>query len=170
MKAVSALTIALGSLLLGNAGAATPQADVTVQLVARRVETLANGKEQFKTAEQAHPGDLIEYQATYTNRGNAAARNMAATLPVPATGLEYLTDSAAPKAVLASVDGKTFSPMPLTRVIKQANGQSITQVIPTTEYRYLRWNVGELPAGSSITVSARMRVSTQPIMAIAAAR
>jgi hypothetical protein len=44
------------------------------------------------------------------------------------------------------------------RPVKQPDGTVIQQPVPWSEYRALRWSVGDLDAGKSVTVSARARL------------
>ena len=136
---------------------------VTVKLVAEKIVTQPDGKESFTSADKAGPGDIIEYKATYKNDGNADVKNLAATLPVPKNGMEYLSETAFPKPVKASVDGKTFEAIPLKRVITLQNGKSEIRLIPTSEYRFLRWEIPQIPAGKSMLVKARMKLNTEAV-------
>jgi len=61
-------------------------------------------------ATSARPGEIIEYQARYTNTGSASAQRFAPQLPIPAS-LVYVSSSALP-------DGATtqrLKPPPPTR-------------------------------------------------------
>ncbi len=138
---------------------------VRVALTAQRVTT-ANGREVLVPAEKARPGDVIEYRATYTNDGASTARQMLATLPIPA-GLEYLGGSAAPATVQASLDGRSFAPVPLTRKERLADGRVVVREVPASEYRWLRWPVGSLGSKRSFAVAARARVATSDVAALA---
>ena len=135
--------------------------DVQVALKALRVtvsEDKEDKKETLVAADQVKPGDVIEYQATYTNTTARSVRNLQATLPIPAT-LEYVADTAKPTQVWASLDGKTFQSVPLMRKRVTANGQQTTEAVPLREYRFLRWNIGELGARKSVVVMARAKVA-----------
>jgi len=72
--------------------------------------------------------------------------------------MAYLDGSAAPKAVQASLDGKQFANLPLPREVVR-NGKKVTETIPPSEYRFLRWELGDLAPGKSATVTSRMRVA-----------
>jgi uncharacterized repeat protein (TIGR01451 family) len=136
--------------------------NLQISLKALRVVTAADQKETKETlvpAEQVKPGDVVEYQATYTNTASRPLRNLQATVPIPAS-LEFLPDSAKPTTVLASVDGKTFSRVPLMRQTRAAGGPQKSEAVPYREYRFLRWDIGELSAKKSIVVSARAKVSS----------
>lgn len=159
MKHFQSLFAAFAMLLVQYAFAAEP---LSATLEAHKVVRTVDGKEQFVAAAQAKPGDVLVYLATYKNVSDKPLRNVMATLPVPATGVEYLVDSAAPAAVEASIDGVQFALAPLKRLVKLPDGKQQQQLVATSEYRFLRWPLGDLPAGTSRTVSARMRVTTAP--------
>ncbi len=131
--------------------------DVAVTLRAFKVVTTVKGTELVPT-KSAQPGDTIEYQVTYRNTGKNPARDVTATLPVPVGGTTYAQDSAAPATALASLDGKQFAAMPLQRAFVR-DGRRVTESVPVAEYRFLRWTLGELRAGDSATVKARMRLN-----------
>jgi uncharacterized repeat protein (TIGR01451 family) len=131
--------------------------NLQVSLKAMRVVTAEDQKETLVPAEQVKPGHVVEYQATYTNTASRSFRNLQATVPIPAS-LEYVPDSSKPAIAQASLDGKTFSAVPLMRKTVTANGQQKTEAVPYREYRFLRWNIGELGAKQTVVVSARARV------------
>lgn len=155
MRLLISLLATLAALLTQQAFAAEPLA---ATLEAHLV-VAANGKERFAAASAAKPGDVLEYRATYKNVSKAPLRAVMATLPVPAAGVEYLSNSAMPAGpVEASLDGLQFAPVPLKRLVKTPDGKQQQQLVPAAEYRFLRWPLGDLPAGASKTVSARVRV------------
>lgn len=132
-----------------------------VALSVYKVVAQANGSETLAQGRQVKPGDRVEYAATYRNPGKLSIRNVQATLPIPAGTMQYIPSSASPTEVYASVNGKDFAPVPLMRVVTQADGTQRKQPVPLAEYRSLRWNLGDLEAGKSRTVKARMRVESQ---------
>lgn len=162
-KFPNALVVAMLALTLIAPVAARAGSDVTVKLDAQRV-SVTDGKETLSSAAQTRPGDLVEYRATYTNTGAQPARQVMATLPVP-TGMEYVGRTAVPAKVEASLDGRTFAPVPLTRRAKLADGREVVRTVPTSDYRWLRWPLGTLGSNSARTVSARMRVQPVPMAA-----
>ena len=133
------------------------QPKVEVRLTAQRVVKNAQGKETISSGESAKPDEIIEYRAVYKNSGTATARNVIATLPVPAE-MEYLSDSAFPATANASADGVTYSRMPLKRKVRLADGAIVTRETPVDEYRSLRWRLKDLTPGASETVIARMKI------------
>lgn len=160
----------VASWLLASAQVFAQQAgnDVTVALDASRIVAHAQGESRADAA-SAKPGDVIEYRAVYRNAGRSAARAVSATLPIPA-GTEYVASSASPRLALrASLDGKRYDPVPLMRRVKRADGQTVEQPVPLAEYRFLRWDLGDLAPQKDSTVSARVRVQAGDVIAAAAA-
>ena len=148
-------------LLTGTKAFAADSQTVDVRLQAFQVVTQDKGGEKLVPATEANPGDTIEYQVTYQNNGKSTAKAVAATLPVPEGAMVYLDGSAAPKAVQASLDGKQFSPLPLTREVIR-NGRRTVEPVPSEQYRFLRWELGDLAPGKAATVTSRMRVGAPP--------
>jgi uncharacterized repeat protein (TIGR01451 family) len=154
--AIQAILIAV--FLTFIAGTSDAQsADLKVNLVAKKV-TSQDGKEKLISADKARPGDVIEYDASYQNTGSAPVRNVGAVVPIPA-GLVLVPESANPVAPEASLDGKTFQRVPLTRPVITGSGVTVNEPVPIAEYRALRWNLDEVPAGESKTVTLRARVA-----------
>jgi hypothetical protein len=133
--------------------------DLSIQLTARKVVKTAQGKEEFAPADKSNPGDLIQYDAVYRNQSKGALSNIHPTLPIP-IGMIYVPENgkAAPKA--ASLDGRTFHPIPLKKQVKLPDGGASEVEIPVSEYRALRWSIASLHAGQSTNITARVRVAT----------
>ena len=138
---------------------AAAQGSVTVKLTGQKVARDANGKEKLESAETAKPGDIIEYQAVYRNKGKIAADDVLATIPVP-LGTEYIPGSAKPAKVTASVDGKEYAPVPLKRKVTLPSGQTEMRPVPYEEYHSIRWKLKTLEPGKSATFSIRVKLST----------
>lgn len=132
-------------------------AEVKVVLTASKI-VMVNGSEQKQSSDKAKPGDTIEYVAEYKNTGKGGVADVVATLPVP-TGMEYLPQTAAPGQATASTDDKTYAPIPLKRSVRGADGKMKDELVPFSEYRSLRWHLGEIAAGASKSVKARMKVT-----------
>lgn len=145
----------LASAQVGMANGGGP---LDVRLTAAKIARGVDGKEIAQPATTAKPGEVIEYRAVYSNKGKGKLTNVEATLPVP-SGLEYSANTAVPAPVYASVDGTLFAPAPLKRKVRQADGREVDQEIPASEYRSLRWKLGDISAGENAAVSARMRLS-----------
>ena len=160
----SSLAFALALTALAAAAVAHAAGGVTVELTANRV-TKSQGRDVLTPAEQARPGDLLEYRALYKNEGKAEARGLSATLPIP-RGTQYVPGTALPRRVEASLDGRTFAPVPLTRKVRTADGRTVTREVPVSEYVALRWPLGALPANQSREVTARVRIEPAQVAAL----
>ena len=136
--------------------AATVKSDVSVELTQRKVIKDAQGKEQLVDASTVKPGDVLEYRATYTNNSAKTVTGLMGELPIP-LGLEYQRKTAQPGAaqVKAATKEGVFSAEPLMR-----KSGAVQQEVPYSEYRKLRWTLGQLQAGAKATVSARAAVET----------
>jgi uncharacterized repeat protein (TIGR01451 family) len=117
-----------------------------VTMTVFKVIESAPGNEELLPAEQASPGEVLLYRATYRNVGKSTLREVAAHVPVP-PGLAYVDDSARPAAASASGDGRTFFPV----------GQP-PRTTPPSAWRMLRWPARDLSAGADFTVELRARV------------
>jgi uncharacterized repeat protein (TIGR01451 family) len=153
-KFIQSLTLA--TVIALCAAAAPLHAEVTAKLTASKV-VKSDDKETLAAAEQVKPGDVVEYTATYQNTGKSAVNNVKASLPIP-QGMEFMPDSTRPGDAMASVDGTNFAKVPLKRTVKGPDGKMVEQLVPYSQYRALRWNLGEIAGGASKAVSARMKV------------
>jgi uncharacterized repeat protein (TIGR01451 family) len=159
ISACSGFASAAASRVSQNTRAAvTNDSPLVVKLERRKVQLVA-GKELLQTAETAKPGDVLEEIATYTNRSSAPLAGVEATLPVPAN-TQLVPSSVNPPNARASVDGVTFSPMPLRRTVRLADGTAVEREVPAGEYRFLRWYPGKLDAKQSLAFGARFRVNS----------
>ena len=149
--------------------AAVKQEAVKIDLTQVKVIKGDDGKEQFVDAATVKPGDVIEYRAVYANRSKKPVTGLVATLPIP-SGTEYVPKSAHADehaAQAATVDGR-FGSEPLMRKVKLADGRERQEPVPYSEYRTLRWTLGQLPAEGAVTVKARARVAALASPAAAA--
>lgn len=153
-RSLAILLVAAASVAPASAFAA---GHVSVALTAQKV-TLTDGHETFGPADRAKPGETLEYRATYRNDGARDVRDLVATLPIP-NGAEYVAATATPSPVLASLDGRTYAPVPLTRLERAADGRMVVREVPASAYRSLRWSLGALPAKGARTVTARVRIA-----------
>jgi hypothetical protein len=160
----------LFALAVAAPSAATTASGVQVSLTAHRVTQDTNGKEILVAGDKAQPGEVVEYQALYTNENDGNVRQMVATLPIP-KGMEYLPRTASPARVQASLDGRSFAPVPLRRTVRLSDGREVVREVPASEYRWLRWTIGDLAGHARQTVRARVRVSrSHPALAAATSR
>ena len=135
-------------------------AEMTAHL--SQVKIVKNGDQELRqSADLMKPGEIIEYTVVYINPDKATVKNLKATLPVPA-GMEFMPATAAPKEVEVSTDGTTFGKFPILRKEKDRDGKEVEKPVRLSEYRFLRWSLGDLNAGSSKTVAARMKLNDVP--------
>jgi uncharacterized repeat protein (TIGR01451 family) len=134
-------------------------AEVKVTLAASNIVKL-EGSEQRQSGDKAKPGDVIEYVAEYKNTDKGPVRDVVATLPVP-KGMEYMPQTATPSGVMASTDGVSYAPVPLKKTVHDASGRTVQELVPYSEYRSLRWTLGDIAGEKSKSVKARMKVKTQ---------
>lgn len=160
MKTLSTLA---GAALLAFAVSAPAQqkapapAPLETKLEQRKVARAADGAESLVAADAVKPGDLLEYTATYRNTTRQGLTKLEPTLPIPAE-TEYVPGSAKPANAKASVDGRTFGDMPLKRTVKRG-GVDVEELVPPSEYRFLRWYASELAGEKALTYTARVRVT-----------
>jgi uncharacterized repeat protein (TIGR01451 family) len=156
LRSLAATLLAAGVCLLTTTSALFAKDDVTVKLTASKVALDKEGKEKLAAADEAKPGDLLQYEAVYRNESKAAVKGLEATVPIPA-GLELLSDSAKPAGASASTDGKDFAAVPL--MTKPAGAEAAIPV-PLAAYRALRWTIPQLAPGATARVTLRARVLT----------
>lgn len=148
------------ALLLGVAMAMPAGAEgagVDSHLKVSRVVRGTDGVEQLESATYVKPGDLLEYTAVYTNRSRQGVRGLTVSLPIP-VGTEVAGAAALPRDVTASVDGKSFAAVPLTRQVRRADGRVADEPVPLAEYRYLRWPEQKLAPAAEYSAGVRVRV------------
>jgi len=108
------------------------------------VKTNAQGKEYRQPAKQTEPGQIIEYNLTYTNEMKKPLSGLVVSGPIPAN-TAYVGHSAkagVPSELLVSIDGgATFEREPVRRQQKMPNGVMKTVIIPAEKYTNLRWKV-----------------------------
>jgi uncharacterized repeat protein (TIGR01451 family) len=120
----------------------------------------AKGDTKLINAGVVVPGDVLEYQATYLNRGTVPL-SVTATLPVP-EAVEYIKDSAKSKPALShtvALKDNQFAQEPLIKKVTAASGATLLQPIAYAEYRFVRWDLGKLAPGAAVEVSIRAQVS-----------
>ena len=116
--------------------------DLTVNQVIKNAE----GKISYVPVRTAPKGTVIQYKANYLNTINKDIQDLAVVLPIPAN--MTFTGEASPASAQASIDGKNYADIPLTRKV---DGKMVK--IPFSEYRTLRWNIKLLPAQKSAAVA-----------------
>jgi len=155
--------VTAGCVLGGLAWADVPQRllgnkpDLEVQLETWKVVRQADGQESLENAQRAFPGEVIQYDAHYVNQSDHILGRVSPMLPIP-EGMVMVPDSARPAPQEASLDGKTFESIPVKRRVTMPGGEIVEETVAPSEYRALRWHVGDMAAGKSTTVSVRTQV------------
>jgi len=114
------------------------------------VKMNAEGKEYRQPAQQTEPGQVLEYNLTYTNQMKKPLSGLVVSGPIPANTM-YVGQSAktgVPADLLVSIDGgATFEAEPVRRQERMPNGQMKTVIVPAEKYTNLRWNVKQPISG-----------------------
>mgnify|MGYP001205385326 CR=1 FL=1 len=121
-----------------------------IKFEAFKVQVSSDGTEKFITADQAAPGDLIEYRAAFTNGSSASLHGLKPEIPIPA-GLVIVLGSDQPSAVEGSSDGTVFKALPLL--------DGAGQPLPAEQIRALRWQLKELPPAETARFRLRATVT-----------
>lgn len=150
---------ALASLVsVGASARVSGQVDSTMNTLLVTLD--AQGREVVSPIADVAPGDVLEYQITYTNLSQSRLRDFQVDGPVP-DSTDYLGYAVgAPGASMqVSIDsGETWESEPVTRVIRNAEGRMEQVVIPQSEYTGIRWIGGSLQAGQTARYSYRVIV------------
>lgn len=179
--ALLALAVGLGFPL---ATAQTAPAPLQLTLSAQRVVVMATDQgsvETLQPADQAAPGDVLEWRLTATNTTDHALQQVVLTLPIPAQD-GYLagtllagpqaapvalpdaaapTDATLPTPLFSADGGASYAAAPLTRTLtRTVNGKQVTEtrtLAPAT-YTDLRLTVPEMQPGTTYVVLVRTEV------------
>jgi hypothetical protein len=151
-----AILIALGLVVQASAQQVEPVQSV---LEVYRITVDENGEETATQTTEVQPGDLLEYRLTYSNNLDESISQLQPVLPIP-VGMDYQIGSASPSLEGASLSnsGNTFQNVPLTRQVRQPDGTTAEEQVPSREYRRLRWLVPSLGAGDQVILVARVKV------------
>ena len=145
---------------LGSSALARP--DVKLHLAGEIVGHDAGGKETLEPIApdtQLHAGEVVRYEIVAFNGGTDPAVKLAPVNRIP-SGTQYEAGTASSNPAFAvefSLDGKTFSKLPMLSV-KTPTGIVEKKADPAT-YAAIRWiNVKPLAPKASVTYSYEVRV------------
>lgn len=122
-------------------------------------------EERFTPAEQAFPGQVIEYRLTVTNVSDAVLPpgNVAVTGPVP-EGTSFVPGSAnmdpdALRVAYSADQAVTFSEPPLTITVTNDAGEEEQVEVEPSEYDAVRWTLlVPLEPDASRTMTYRVQI------------
>lgn len=124
--------------------------DLVVSLEAFKITQDSAAEEVLVLAEEAAPGDLIEYRALCENTTDSAMKDVFAEIPVP-EGLVWLASSDKPKAIQARLaDGRL-----VTLPALDEEGKAL----PAELIRSLRWKIESIAAGEAAEIALRASVN-----------
>ncbi|MBC2856412.1 MAG: hypothetical protein RR191_05275 [Cetobacterium sp.] len=129
---------------------ATIFAEIKTELVAQKVVTSSEGKIERVSAENANPGDIINYSFFMTNEDNETATNLNPTIPIP-MGTSLIPDTISPKDFKVTINGRDFYDFPI-----KVDGKDV----PNSEYRVVSWSIPELKAKGEKKVELSVQIHT----------
>lgn len=107
------------------------------------------------------PGDVLRYTVTGANSGQAAAKQLVVTQPIPQQMVYRLDTASNPQDanVSYSIDGgKTFTAKPMVEVTLP-NGRKQMQPAPAKSYTHVRWQFqNNLNPEATLTASYEVEV------------
>lgn len=134
----------------GNSSAQAVNSKITASLVS----TDANGEEVLVPVNEStrlQSGNVLEYQGYFTNTNADRVRKMTVTMSIPEQ--VELMKTVSPEFPYGSVDGNSFSRMPLrTRVNNQL------QDVDLKYYKAVRWDLEGVGLNDTVAVKYRARV------------
>ncbi|MEL6821358.1 MAG: hypothetical protein AAFP70_06345, partial [Calditrichota bacterium] len=110
-----------------------PSVKVNSELTLFRVIANSDTGETLVEAETVFPGDEVIYRAIYKNTGRASIRSLSPVLPIPEQFV-FIGISDTTQRLLASLDGESFSPIPLM-LEDDEDSQENKAEVPKEEYR-----------------------------------
>ena len=117
-----------------------------------------DGEELLTRVDEVKPGEVIEYQAVYTNTTGKDIVNILATVPIP-TNTTYIDESARPGNASASLDGVKFDTIPLKQKVTSEDGKVEERLVPPADYRFTRWTIKKLGAGKEKVFKVRVKIN-----------
>ncbi len=151
-------------LFLGLAGFAVAKGPVTGEIQAFIVSLNSDGSEDITAAEEAEPGQVMEFQIVFTNNGDSGVNGIQVVDPIP-ENTKFISDSHSSDVSAlfeVSIDGgETFETEPVRRIETQADGTQQEVTIAADQYTHVRWLADkELPSnGGSHRYSYRVSVN-----------
>lgn len=138
--------VLIATLSLAIAGFAFAKGPVTGEVQAFIVSQDDDGAEKVSVANEAAPGEVMEFQITFTNEGDENVTGIQVIDPIP-ENTRFISDSHSSDVKASfevSIDGgESYESEPVRRVETQEDGTQVEVVIPTDQYTHIRWLAGE---------------------------
>lgn len=143
--------------------AAKSESPIVSEMKAFVVHKESDGKEKLKTAKMAEPGQTIQYQLSYKNKGKGSLKGLTVTGPIPAN-TRFLAKSTMTKVnsdFVVSIDGgKTYESEPVKRIKVMQDGSKKMVVVPAEKYTHVRWKTkSALNSGDKQEFNYRVKVN-----------
>jgi len=157
------LAVLAAGLLLAAPALAAPKITFSIAQLKEVVEQKGGVRTtRMVPTTSASPGDVVEYQLTYANTGDALATDANIDDAIP-KGTTYVANSAAGEGteITFSADGgKTFAPsVKVAYEYRLPSGAVEKRVATPAEYTHVRWTLKQVPPGATGKVSFRVKVN-----------
>ncbi|MFK7995075.1 MAG: hypothetical protein AB8B87_13105 [Granulosicoccus sp.] len=131
---------------LALAGFAFAKGPVKGEVQAFIVSVNDDGSEVVRTADEAVPGEVMEFQIIFTNEGDQSVTGIQVVDSIP-ENTRFISDSH-DSDVQASFDvsidgGKSYETVPVLRIETQPDGTQLEVEIPAEQYTHVRWRASE---------------------------
>jgi len=164
IRSISTLGLLLSSVAFLSAPVGAQENPEALRVVAVNLTAQEEGRrpEEGSDAPFSRPGDVIEYQLSFTNTNPGPVRDVVFDDPIP-PGLVYVVGSAGAEregvVVEFSIDGgDTYDPSPEIEV--EEGGRTVRRPAPPEQYTHIRWTVqGTVAAGVEVRALFRARVA-----------
>lgn len=134
--------VLIATLSLAMAGFTYGQGPVSGDIKAFIVTQDKDGTEKIRTAQEAAPGEVMEFQITFTNEGEESVTGIKVVDSIPENTL-FISDSQGSDVSAnfeVSIDGgQSYESEPVRRVETQADGTQVEVIIPADQYTHVRW-------------------------------
>ena len=138
--------VLIATLSLALAGFAFAKGPVSGEVQAFIVLLNEDGAEIIKAADEAAPGEIMEFQITFTNEGEQSVTGIQVVDPIPAN-TRFISDSHNSDVSASfdvSIDGGTsYESEPVRRIETQENGTQVEVVVPAEQYTHVRWRASD---------------------------
>ncbi len=161
-SAVIRLAAIAAGLLLAAPALAAPKITFSISQFKEVAEQKGGARTtKLVPAQSVSPADVVEYQLTYRNEGDAPAIDASIDDAIP-KGTVYLAGSAAGEGAdvgFSSDGGRTFAPaVKLTYEYRLPSGAVEKRVATPAEYTHVRWTLKKVEPGAAGKVSFRVKV------------